>query len=63
MNTPAWHAAESSHWLLALAGGLGLFGMFVWFGGHDPVEAWRCCSSAPSATPSRGRTRCSAPRR
>ncbi len=26
--------------LLALAGGLGLFGVFVWFGGHDPVQAW-----------------------
>ena len=24
----------------ALAGGLALFGVFVWFGGHDPVEAW-----------------------
>jgi simple sugar transport system permease protein len=26
--------------ILALAGGLGLFGVFVWFGGHDPVQAW-----------------------
>ena len=26
--------------LLALAGGLALFGVFVWFGGHDPVQAW-----------------------
>jgi simple sugar transport system permease protein len=26
--------------VLALAGGLGLFGVFVWFGGHDPVQAW-----------------------
>ena len=26
--------------LLALAGGLGLFGVFVWFDGHDPVQAW-----------------------
>jgi len=25
---------------LALAGGLALFGAFVWFGGHDPVQAW-----------------------
>jgi simple sugar transport system permease protein len=24
--------------LLALAGGMALFGVFVWFGGHDPVE-------------------------
>ncbi|MDH4393832.1 MAG: ABC transporter permease [Aquabacterium sp.] len=26
--------------LLALAGGLGLFGLFIWFDGHDPVQAW-----------------------
>lgn len=26
--------------LLALAAGLLLFGLFVWFGGHSPVEAW-----------------------
>lgn len=26
--------------ILALAGGLGLFGLFVWFNGHDPVQAW-----------------------
>jgi simple sugar transport system permease protein len=26
--------------VLALAGGLGLFGLFVWVGGHDPVEVW-----------------------
>lgn len=26
--------------LLALGGALLLFGAFVWFGGHDPVEAW-----------------------
>jgi general nucleoside transport system permease protein len=26
--------------LLALAGGLGLFGVFVWLQGHDPVQAW-----------------------
>ena len=26
--------------LLALAGGLALFGVFVWFDGHDPVQAW-----------------------
>jgi len=26
--------------VLALAGGLGLFGQFVWFNGHDPVQAW-----------------------
>lgn len=26
--------------LLALAGGLALFGVFVWVDGHDPVQAW-----------------------
>ena len=26
--------------VLALAGGLGLFGLFVWLNGHDPVQAW-----------------------
>ncbi|MBI5719238.1 MAG: ABC transporter permease [Burkholderiales bacterium] len=26
--------------VLALAGGLALFGVFVWFGGHSPLEAW-----------------------
>jgi simple sugar transport system permease protein len=26
--------------VLALAGGLGLFGVFVWFGGHDPLQVW-----------------------
>ncbi|MBL8329302.1 MAG: ABC transporter permease [Rubrivivax sp.] len=26
--------------LLALACGLGLFGVFVWFHGHDPMQAW-----------------------
>ena len=27
--------------MLALAGALLLFGVFVWFGGHDPLEVWR----------------------
>ncbi len=26
--------------LLALAGGLLLFGVFIWAGGHDPLQAW-----------------------
>jgi ABC-type uncharacterized transport system permease subunit len=26
--------------VLALAGGLLLFGVFVWFGGHDPLQVW-----------------------
>jgi simple sugar transport system permease protein len=27
--------------VLALAGGLALFGVFVWFDGHDPVQVWQ----------------------
>ena len=27
--------------VLAVAGGLVLFGAFVWFGGYDPLEVWR----------------------
>ncbi|MCW5632532.1 MAG: ABC transporter permease [Rubrivivax sp.] len=26
--------------VLAIAGGLLLFGLFIWIGGHDPVQAW-----------------------
>jgi simple sugar transport system permease protein len=26
--------------ILALAGGVALFGVFVWFGGRDPLQAW-----------------------
>lgn len=26
--------------MLAMAGGLGLFGLFIWLDGHDPVQAW-----------------------
>jgi simple sugar transport system permease protein len=38
----AWRDSIESIGLpvLALLGGLALFGVFVWFGGHDPVEAW-----------------------
>ena len=37
---------------------------FVWLGGVEPGRGLgRCCSRARSATGSRGRTRCSAPRR
>lgn len=37
-----WHAPAESVLLpvLALAGALLLFGVFVWFAGHSPVEAW-----------------------
>ncbi len=38
----AWRDSLESIGLpvLALLGGLASFGVFVWFGGHDPVEAW-----------------------
>ena len=26
--------------VLALLGGLALFGVFVWFDGHSPLQAW-----------------------
>lgn len=40
MNTARDTAEAIALPILALAGGLGLFGVFVWFGGHDPVQAW-----------------------
>ncbi len=42
MSAPSWHAPAEAVALpvLALAAALGLFGLFVWFGGHSPVEAW-----------------------
>lgn len=42
MSTPSWHAPAEAVALpvLALAGALALFGLFVWFAGHSPVEAW-----------------------
>lgn len=38
-----WHDALQALALpvLSLAAALLLFGVFVWFGGHDPVEVWR----------------------
>lgn len=41
-SQPPWHAPAEAVALLVLAllAALGLFGLFVWFGGHDPVEAW-----------------------
>jgi len=38
----AWRDTAESIGLpiLALAGGLALFGVFVWFGGRDPTQAW-----------------------
>jgi simple sugar transport system permease protein len=39
----AWHdlAEAFALPLLALAGALLLFGVFTWFGGHDPLQVWR----------------------
>jgi ABC-type uncharacterized transport system permease subunit len=38
-----WHDAAEAFALplLALGGALLLFGVFVWFGGHNPLEVWR----------------------
>ncbi|HSI57374.1 MAG TPA: ABC transporter permease [Ideonella sp.] len=38
----SWHAPAEALLLplLALTGALLLFGVFVWFGGHDPLEVW-----------------------
>ncbi len=38
----AWHASAEALLLplLALAAALGVFGLFVWFAGQSPVEAW-----------------------
>jgi general nucleoside transport system permease protein len=42
MSTSLRHTAEAVGLpLAALAGGLLLFGAFVWFGGHSPVQAWQ----------------------
>jgi len=42
MNRQPWHdlAEAFALPLLALVGSLLLFGVFVWVGGHDPVEVW-----------------------
>jgi simple sugar transport system permease protein len=43
MARQAWHdvAEALALPLLALCGALLLFGVFVWFGGHNPLEVWR----------------------
>lgn len=43
MQRQAWHDIAEAFLLpvLALTGALGLFGIFVSLGGHDPVEVWR----------------------
>jgi ABC-type uncharacterized transport system permease subunit len=42
MNRQPWHDTAEAFVLplLALAGALLLFGAWVWFGGHDPVQVW-----------------------
>jgi simple sugar transport system permease protein len=43
MDRRPWHDTAEAIALpvLALAGALLLFGVFVWFGGYDPLETWR----------------------
>jgi len=43
MSTRPWQETGEAIALpvLALSGGLLLFGVFVWFGGHDPIEVWK----------------------
>ena len=43
MARQAWHEVAEAIGLplLALSGALLLFGVFVWFGGHNPLEVWR----------------------
>jgi ABC-type uncharacterized transport system permease subunit len=43
MARQRWHDLAEGIALpvLAMAGALLMFGVFVWFGGHDPVEVWR----------------------
>jgi simple sugar transport system permease protein len=43
MARQPWHDVAEAFLLpvLALGGALLLFGVFVWFGGHDPVQVWR----------------------
>lgn len=42
MNRHPWHDTAEAIALpiLAMAGALLAFGLFVWFGGHDPVQVW-----------------------
>jgi len=43
MARQTWHDVAEALALpvLAMTGALLLFGVFVWLGGHDPVEVWR----------------------
>ena len=42
MNRQPWHDTAEAFLLpiLAMAGALLAFGVFVWFGGHDPIQVW-----------------------
>jgi simple sugar transport system permease protein len=42
MSRQPWHDVAEAFALpvLALTGALGLFGVWVWLGGHDPAQAW-----------------------
>jgi len=42
MTRQPWHDVAEAFLLplLALAGSLLMFGLWVWFGGHDPLQAW-----------------------
>jgi simple sugar transport system permease protein len=42
MNRQPWHDTAEAFALpiLAMAGALLAFGVFVWFGGHDPLQVW-----------------------
>jgi simple sugar transport system permease protein len=42
MNRQPWHDVAEAFLLplLALTGALLMFGLWVWFGGHDPVQVW-----------------------
>ena len=42
MNRQPWHDVAEAFLLplLALAGALLMFGVWVWFGGHDPLQVW-----------------------
>jgi len=42
MNRQPWHDLAEAFLLpvLALTGALLMFGLWVWFGGHDPLQAW-----------------------
>ena len=63
MSIPrTWHAPAEALLLPAgaLVAALALFGVFVWFGGHSPVQAWVLLfqGAPPAARRSRFRSVC-----